>query len=334
MKTIRAIRLLLGTAALLPGCSKDPSYDTNYILKPLVQTMSVDTPEPLEGVVAYTYPVDTTLWGIRSYEDALLGIITHKEDPAQQMTSPAAVAEPYDHTVEETPETEPFASTGWLQMPIGAPIQMIVAVDTANRLYAYTVQESLLNLPRLYVSLVFKPWKEGNSWKEGNWSFYNEFYEPPTVLKTYLSPKLQAEEGGEETDPAASAFKAYAYVADTTEWYIASYDDALAGKITMKEDASQTRTTPNFQAYREDSGLYGMSVTATPLMVVAVDRTNRIYAYSKQVPDLTGAEPQWNVVFRPWRTERITVEEGWRYVDERYGNEEEETPPSATEKAQ
>lgn len=332
MKTNPALPALLCTAALTAGCFKEASYDTTYVLKPLVQTMSVDTPEPLEGVVAYAYPVDTTLWGIRSYEDALYGIITLKEDPTQRMTSPSAVAEPYDYTyVPDTDDAEEYTATGWLQMPIGDPLQMIVAVDTADRLYAYTEQASLLNLPRLFVSLVFKPWKEGNSWKDGNWSFYNEFYEPATELKTYISPKLQAEQEGETTDPSSSAFKAYAYVADTTLWYIASYDDALAGVITMKEDPAQTRTSPNFQAYREDSGLYGMTVTATPLMVVAVDRLNRIYAYSKQEPDLAGEEPVWDLVFRPWRTERISVEEGWRYVDERYESAETATA-SATER--
>ncbi len=37
-----------------------------------------------------------------------------------------------------------------------------------------------VNLPNLYVSLIFKPWK-GFSYKEGNWSFYNEFYAPPST---------------------------------------------------------------------------------------------------------------------------------------------------------
>ena len=309
MRTNPGTLTLLLAAVLLAGCFKDASYDTTYVLKPLVQPMSVDPVEPLEGVKAYAYPVDTLSWGIASYEDAAAGIVTSKEDPGQRMTAPAAVAEPYA-SIEGT--------VGWLQMPIGAPRQMIVAVDPVSRIYGYTVQDQLLNLPELFVAVVFKPWKEAFSWKEGNWSFYNEFYEPPTVLAAYVSPKVQAAEGDEPADPSASSIKAYAYAADTTQRYVASYDDALAGKITLKEDPAQTRTSPNFQAYRESSGLYGMSVTATPLMVVVVDRTNRLYAYSKQEPDLTGESPTWPVVFRPWRGAWITVEEGWRIVDERH----------------
>lgn len=307
------------TALLLTGCFKDTSYQTTYVLKPLVQPASVDPTQPLEGVRAYTYAVDTLLWGIASYEDALDGVITMKGDPSQRMTTPAAVATPYE---------EVEGAVGWLQMPIGEPFQMIVAVDPASRIYGYTVQPQILNLPELFVSLVFKPWKEGLSFKEGNWSFYNDFYVPPVVLKTYISPKLQAEENGPESDPASSQIKAYAYAADTTLWYIASYEDARDGRITMKGDPTQTRNQPNFQAYREDSGLYGMEVTSTPLMVVVVDRTNRLYAYSKQEVELSGPEQTFPILFRLWQKQWIAVEDGWRVVNDAFRPEtgDPETP--------
>ena len=153
-------------------------------------------------------------------------------------------------------------------MPFGKTARMVVAVDPSTRLYGYTMQQPQLNLERLYVSVVFQPWREGFVYKNNAWSFYNEFYTPPTVLKTYYRPARQAEEGAAEEAFTAQQIKAYAYVADTTDWYIASYDDAVAGKITRKE-GTDTRTTPNFQAYYESaSGLYGMEVTATPLMAV------------------------------------------------------------------
>ena len=44
---------------------------------------------------------------------------------------------------------------------------MIVAVDPTNRLYAYTQQEMSDNLPNLYVTLIFKLWKEGFTYKDG-----------------------------------------------------------------------------------------------------------------------------------------------------------------------
>ena len=109
--------------------------------------------------------------------------------------------------------------------------------------------------------------------------------------------------------------KAYAYAADTTAFYIASYDDAVSGKLTAKTAGVTPPATP-FSAYEDkETGLYKMEVSSSTLMVVVVDRTNRLYAYSKQVVDLEGETVTLPVVFRPWRATWIYVEDGWRFVD-------------------
>ncbi len=313
-------------ALLFVSCLKEGKFETTYILMPSVQYQSVDSAEPLAGAVAYAYEVDTLDWGIASYADAEAGIITRKNDPSQRLTEPADVAVPYDGTAgteggEEGGGEEVADGSTWLQMPLGRASRMIVVVDPATRLYGYTMQQPLLNLSKLYVSVVFLPWKEGSAYKNGAWSFYNDFYTPPIVLKAYYKPTWQAEPEGGESAFTSSQVKAYAYVADTTDWHIASYDDAVAGRITRK-DGSEERTTPNFTAYYEsNSGTYGMEVDATPLMAVVVDRLNRIYAYTKLVPDLEGPSPTWPVVFRPWRTEWKYKENDWCMVDDRHAPE-------------
>lgn len=176
--------------------------------------------------------------------------------------------------------------------------------------------------PKLYVSVVFKPWKEGTEYKDGNWIFRNQFYVPPTYLDCYIAPSVQAEEGGETTEP--SKLKAYAYAVDTTAWRIASYIDAAAGVITSKNDPSQTRSNPNFTASKEESGAYGMEVSSPTLMVVVVDQTNEVYAYSKQEVDLDGEPVTFPIVFRTWRPEYLYVEEGWRVVNEKNADPEQE----------
>ncbi|MFR5766694.1 MAG: hypothetical protein ACLUFW_01620 [Alistipes sp.] len=155
---------------------------------------------------------------------------------------PLVTAEPY--------QQEGIA--GWLSMRIDKPSVMVVAVDTEHRIYGYTQQEIAENFPKLYVSVVFKPWKEGTEYKDGNWIFRNQFYVPPTYLDCYIAPSVQAEEDGETTEP--SKLKAYAYAVDTTAWRIASYIDAAAGVITSKNDPSQTRSNPNFTASKRGVG--------------------------------------------------------------------------------
>jgi len=293
---------LLAAAALLAGCFKDVSYKTNYVLKPLAQAQTVDPVEPFEGLKAYAFDADTAFYTVASYEDALNGVIARKDDLSDRIASPVAAAEP---CVRE-------GTVGWVQMPLSAETQMVVAVDPVNRVYAYTQQELDVNLPNLYVSLIFKPWK-GFSYKEGNWSFYNEFYAPPVYLDCLIDPSVQLAEGGETSEIAN--VKAYAYAADTTAFYIASYDDAVSGKLTAKTAGVTPPATP-FSAYEDkETGLYKMEVSSSTLMVVVVDRTNRLYAYSKQVVDLEGETVTLPVVFRPWRATWIYVEDGWRFVD-------------------
>lgn len=305
MKTLRTIALLT-VAAFLQSCFKDVADRTLYILKPLVQEASGDATVPLDGVKAYAFAADSTLWTVASYADAEAGIATSKTDPSKRL-DPSAAAEPY--AGEE--------GRNWMQMELGSSPKMILVVDTEHRIYGYTQQNLTDNLPRLYVSVVFKPWKEGKSYKDGVWSFYSPFYEPPVFVDCFIDAQAQIEEGGQTAPPAS--LKAYAYAVDTTAWRIASYDDAVAGIITSKSDPEQTRDTPGFEAYKEDSGLYRLSASSTPLMVVVVDRTNRMYAYSKQEVDFENETQTFPpVVFRPWQKTWYDVQEPWRVVNEKY----------------
>lgn len=314
MKGIRII-LLCGVVLWAAGCFKDTSVKTNYVLKPLSQTLSTDPYEALEGVKAYAFDADTTLYTVASYEDALNGVISLKSDLSSKLSEPTAVSEPYEQE----------GATGWVHMSLSAPTQMVVAVDTQHRLYAYTQQELEVNLPNLYVVLPFKVWKEGNSYKDGNWSFYNEYYTPPVYRDCYVDAKVQLTEEGETT--SISKMEVYAYAADTTAWFIASYDDAVSGKITSKADTTETRTIPSFQAYADgETGLYKMSVSAENLMVVVADRSDQLYAYTQQTVDLAETDPLSfpSLVFRPWKGIWIdkTDTNGWTVVNPTYEPEE------------
>lgn len=306
MKRFRIISL--AAALALTGCFKEVSYRTTYVLKPLQQLTQDDrNPSVIAGATAFAYDADTTAWCVASYDDALAGVITSKDDPAQKRTEPVAVSQPYVYEGAE----------GWLQMPLDREWQMVALVDPVNRLYAYTQQQLAQNLGTTYVSAVFQPWKSGFSYKNGNWSIYNDFYSPPVFLECFVEALSQQAEGDAETPLAGTdQLKAYAYAVDTTEWRIASYDDAYAGKITSKT-SSQTRTKPDFMAYpAEDGGRCVMEVSSPVLMVVVVDRVHRLYAYSRQDVDLEGAPATFPVLFRPWLDAWIVVEDAWRIVDE------------------
>lgn len=309
-------RLILFSAALLllAGCFKSVSYKTTYVIKPLVQNASGDATLPLADVKAYAFAVDTTKWRVASYDDALAGIITSKENPSEKITTPIATAEPY---VREGTE-------GWIQMSIGNPSQMVLVVDTQNKIYCYTQQALGQNLGELFVALVFRPWKTGNAYKDGEWSFYNQFYVPPTFVDFFVTPSSQAEQNGPTEDIAS--LKTYAYAVDTTAWYIASYDNAAAGIITSKTDPTRTRTNPDFTGYQENAGQYRMSVSSPMLMVVVVDQTDKLYAYSRQDVELEGTPVTVPLVFRIWKQTYLYTEDSWRVVNQALKPTQPENP--------
>ena len=63
MKGIRTI-LLAGIAVWTAGCFKETSVKTNYVLKPLTQTLSTDPYVALEGVKDSRALRDTTLYTV------------------------------------------------------------------------------------------------------------------------------------------------------------------------------------------------------------------------------------------------------------------------------
>lgn len=159
-------RMMLYAAALLAsGCFKSVSYDTDVILKSWVQRASSDALEPASGVVAYAFEADTVEWTVASYDDALNGVLTRKGSSETGVSPVAGEVCRVDSVDMEL-----------LQMRVGSSPVVLVAVDTENRLYGYRQQELGENLPRLFTSVVFRPWKRMKKYVDGTWRMFNDFY--------------------------------------------------------------------------------------------------------------------------------------------------------------
>ncbi len=303
-------------ALMLAGCFKDVAESTRYVIKPYAQAVKDDETTPLAGCMAYAFDADTAAWGVASYDDALNGIITGKLNGKTN-------SEPFSRSVEDS------GGEGWIALDISRHSQMIVVIDTEHRRYAYTQYEKPENLPALYVTLTFNLWKEGLSFSEGKWSFYNDFYEPPVFIDCFVDVMSEAVEGDEQVRIPSSKANVYAYDADIEKWYIASYEDAEAGIITRRDNPDETRQSPNFQGYyNAESDMFKFTASSSQLMIVAVDRDSKLYAYTQQEVDLKGESPLYTVVFRPWRRTPEYEEDGWIFIDE---NEYAVTPPENNE---
>lgn len=164
-------RLVYAAALLLAGCFKSVGYDTDVILKSWVQPASSDALRPAEGVIAYAFEADTTTWTVASYADALDGVLTRKENGQRGVDPVRGMVCRLDSI-----------DMDLLLMRVASTPVTVVAVDTGNRLYGYRQQELGENLPQLFTSVVFRPWKRMRKYVDGTWRMFNEFYaeEPDT----------------------------------------------------------------------------------------------------------------------------------------------------------
>ena len=95
MKGMRFLYALTA-AMLLAGCFKKVSLETAYVLKPQVQELSGDPTQAVTGVKTYAFAADTNRYTVASYEDALNGIITLRENPSEKISTPSATGEAYE----------------------------------------------------------------------------------------------------------------------------------------------------------------------------------------------------------------------------------------------
>ena len=157
--------ILFAAVLLMSGCFKSVGYDTDVILKSWVQAESSGELVPATGVVAYAFEADTMTWTIASYEDALNGVLTRKGSDERGVA-------PADGAVIRVDSVE----MDLLSMHVSSTPVIVVAVDTENKLYGYRQQDLGENLPQLYTSVIFRPWKQLKKYVDGSWRMINEFY--------------------------------------------------------------------------------------------------------------------------------------------------------------
>lgn len=129
----------------------------------------------------------------------------------------------------------------------------------------------------------------------------------------------QLEQNGAESK-AADLFS-YAYFVDTTEWRIASWEDAVVGRITNKE-TGEIREVPDrigdFVA--EDAYQVSIDLNKKYSMIVIVDRTLRMYAYRKYELPVNLPMVKAKLHLSAWK--RSHTSSGWMIVNPFFGVKE------------
>lgn len=285
--------LLFATLFVAGSCGVDVGYDTHYILKSWVQPTSGGELQKLGGVRLYGYSSDTVGWYVASYDDALIGRFTNRED--------GTTLDPEITGAES--EVESFGTATTMQVT-GMSRIMVLAVDTENRLYGYTQQEISENLPTMYVSLVFHPWKSGTSYKNGSWQMFNDFYIPD--INCRVRPTLQSAEG--EDAAAVKGVKIYLFKVDNpNEWAPTSYSEAAAGWLKNTTTGETITSSTSFSG--DSAGTVSLSFKPDSYILLAIESRNMCYGTYLFTPDQAGQDIP--LCFMPWRTDSPYSSDGW-----------------------
>ncbi|MBR2398448.1 MAG: hypothetical protein IKA96_00630 [Alistipes sp.] len=118
----------------------------------------------------------------------------------------------------------------------------------------------------------------------------------------------------------------YAYYVDTTDWKVASYEDAC-NKIITNKLTGERREMPDVYGEMNPSNEYQLTMVINrPMtMMILVDPENKVYAYRNyELPDnLPQVDTKLYIV--SWRNSYTTA--GWRIVNEFYKPPQPETDP-------
>lgn len=142
-----------------------------------------------------------------------------------------------------------------------------------------------------------------------------------------IRPYIQMESGGEVA--LAEGVVAYAFMVDTTQWTVASYEDALNGVLTSKT-TGEKRSDATERAVQQNDTV-ALQLKATPATIIVVDPINKLYGWrmtevAENLPNL-----YVSITFRPWSVKKVYVEGPWRMNNEAYVAPEPETPDSPTD---
>ena len=295
------------------GCWKDVSFDTTVILKGWTQEVSGGGQEPLHDLMLYGYAVDTVEWRVASYDDALAMRMTNKSD-GSVLESPTVAGTPY--------EMEGFGRT--MAMQVTSDYLTVVVVDLDDRLYGYGRIAFSENMPQMYLSILFQPWKKSNFFKNGSWWMCNDFYVVDATC--VLRPTVQYAE--EEEPYTLRNGILYAYETDDpSPWVMASPEEAVSGLLT--DPLTGEQLLPERQATADSAGTITLDLQPGTYVLAAVDTTNGCYALCRYTTAASGEKEELTLCFAPWRTDSPYGDGAWQvwnFLAEEPEPEEPETP--------
>ncbi len=135
-------------------------------------------------------------------------------------------------------------------------------------------------------------------------------YRTDIIFKCYEQPVTDA------SYVELSGAVAHSFMADTTDYMVASYEDALQGVLTDRVTGAKLSATSSSVAYPLDSFPSAISLEARGELVVlvVVDTEHEDYAYTNYSMGLNLQTTYISLLFRPWYQDGQFTQNKWQYV--------------------
>lgn len=119
--------------------------------------------------------------------------------------------------------------------------------------------------------------------------------------ETFYVLRPWAQEGTVKTPIPREDMLAYAFDADTTEWSVLSYEDAVAGIITSRRTGEKLQPIAQGEPYEIDGNenWLAMQLNGPRFLILAVDQSNRLYGFTEQAIGENLPQMHVSVTFYP-----------------------------------
>ena len=302
LRALAAIVAIVCLVYIFWGCSsEDDSTKTRITVAAWLQQARGEevVPNPAD-VVVYAHYADTVEWEVASYDDALLGIATHKTT-GERLESPVATG-----VLDMNGE---FSMGVFTKSPV-----MLIACDRnthgayASRIFGYRQTIAAPTLETMRLPVIFRPWEPRWKFLDSNWWMINE-NAPEAETLIEVEPFLQDVSGGAESAYATSNLVVYAYFGTKINpWEVVSYEDALAGVLTNKNTGDK-KTVPDVTATPTTDGKMSLgTLSDTQIVLIICDRDghgaagSKMYGFRETGAAEGIASRNLKVTFRPWET--------------------------------
>lgn len=256
-----------------------------------------------------------TDWRVASYNDAVNGVLTSRSNASDTRQAADVETEYIDNKATVT---------------ITQSNTVLLVYDTVQPMYAYAAANMVNNPETQNDEVTFKPYAPGTTESpEGErWTVTMG----ATRVSTFLTISPFSENGVGITKIPITTAKGYAFYTDSTEWRVASYEDALAGRITAREGSAVREADIEGQIAKYGTRI-GLEMTQEEghekVMVVVCDTMLPMYAIAiiDPVKERWPEAKQVDLIFRPYLPDQTLPPTGsniWTIRNGTTSEEEEE----------